>query len=236
MTTDTAQKPFTILKESRLFDFSDKAMKRITPLLPFAAIFLFAQASQATIISPHTIEEMTARADVIVHARVVEQRVRADGPRLVTETQIEIIESLKGAKTGDIKTIFQVGGTLNGMTQKIVGTHTHQIHEEMLLFAMNYKDGLISYGVGAGKYIVERSPEGELVIEDVQDVSIVRRTEQGSEYIDHQQEPYRTSLAQMKSRIQNALTQPRVLPAQRQMRPLFKQKLLPAQLKKGGVQ
>ena len=185
----------------------------------FMACF-FTPASQATIISPHTIEEMTRQADVIVHARVVEQHVRSDGERIVTETQVEVIESLKGAKTGEIKTIYQVGGTLNGMTQKIIGTHTHQIHEEMLLFAMNYRDGLISYGIGSGKYRVERSPGGELVIEDVQDVSVIRRDKEGRQTIEHHDEPYQTTLTALKTRIKRALTQPRVLPEQRQLRML----------------
>ncbi len=212
--------------------FLDQAFRCI------AAVFMgciTAFNANATVISQNTIVEMAVKADVVVHARVVEQQVKEDGARIITLTQIEILDGLKGAAKGDLLTIYQVGGTVNGKTQRILGTHQHAIHEEMILFAMKYRDGLVSYGVGAGKFFVSRDNNVVRVIEDVQDVSVLRSGGDGRNEITDAKPRELESLPVLKKRIRDILTKPRILKEQQRLRMLpEQQRVLPMTRQIGG--
>jgi hypothetical protein len=196
---------------------------------------LTALDANATVISQNTIEEMVVKADVVVHARVVDQQVKEDGARILTLTQIEIIDGLKGAAKGDLLTIYQVGGTVNGKTQRILGTHQHAVHEEMLLFAMKYRDGLVSFGVGAGKFLVLRETNTARVIEDVQDVAVLRSGQNGRNEIVDAEPRELESLPALKRQIRDILSKPRIQKEQRKLRILpAHQRVLPMNRKMGG--
>lgn len=199
-----------------------------------ALIFFGSLEAQATIVTMHTIEEMTQKADVVVHARVVDQKVEKDNARIVTRTQIEVIDGLKGATKGDVLTIYQVGGTYEGKTQRIIGTHTHQMNEEMILFAMKYRDGLISYGVGVGKFLVERIDGSARIVEDIQDVSILKRGKNGRNELAEPTPRENPSVEGFKKQLTDFLTKPRLTSKQRKLRVLPKQKRLLLKRNRGG--
>lgn len=137
---------------------------------------LFAIPSSATVVVMHSLEEMTQRSDVIVHARVADQRVERKGQvGIITLTEIEVIDGIKGAKDGDVLTIYQVGGSLDGQHAWIAGAHKHRVGEEMVLFAVRHGDQIVSYGVGLGKFQVERDGTLPSVREDLGDVAVMEK-------------------------------------------------------------
>lgn len=131
-------------------------MQSLTRLLLIGGA-LCAFPSSATIVVLHSLEEMSQRSEVIVHARVADQRVvRQADVGIVTLTDIEVIDGIKGAKAGDVLTIYQVGGSLEGDNAWISGAHRHRIGDEMVLFAVRHGERIVSYGVGVGRFLVER--------------------------------------------------------------------------------
>ncbi|MFZ9889319.1 MAG: hypothetical protein ACO3JL_17640 [Myxococcota bacterium] len=136
--------------------------------------------AHATVVLRASLEEMSARSDVIVHGRVAEQTVvREPEVGLVTLTEVEVLDGLKGAKTGDVLTIYQVGGSLNGEHSWISGAHRHRLGDEMVFFAMRHKERVVGYGIGLGKYVVDREGRVPGVREDLSDVLRLTKGENG---------------------------------------------------------
>lgn len=155
------------------------SMQSLTRLLLIGGA-LCAVPSSATIVVLHSLEEMSQRSEVIVHARVADQRVqRQDDVGIVTLTDIEVIDGIKGAKSGDVLTIYQVGGSLDGENGWISGAHRHQLGEEMVLFAVRHGERIVSYGVGLGKFLVDRQGAIPSVREDLGGVAIMERGDDG---------------------------------------------------------
>lgn len=143
-------------------------------------IALCALPSSATVVVLHSLEEMSRRSEVIVHARVADQRVeRQADVGIVTLTDIEVIDGLKGAKAGDVLTIYQVGGSLDGENAWISGAHRHRVGDEMVFFAVRHKERVVSYGVGLGKFLVGRDGTLPSVTEDLGDVAVMEKGADG---------------------------------------------------------
>lgn len=143
------------------------------------SLLTLAMPSEATVVVVHDLEEMSRRAEVIVHARVADQRVLKEEGRIITLTDIEVIDGLKGAKAGDVLTIYQVGGTLDGVTAWIAGAQRYEVGEEMILFAMRHGERIVSYGVGVGKFNVIYDGALRKVVEDIHGVVEMRREPSG---------------------------------------------------------
>lgn len=163
--------------------------------------------ASATVVVVHPLDEMAHRADVIVHAVVRGQEVVREDNRIITLTQIEVLEGLKGAKAGAVETIFQVGGKLDGEVVRVVGNSSFAVGEEMVYFAMRHGDRLVSYGVGLGKFAVDRSTGAVSAREEFGDVVAVdpKQPRAGT----HKPEPRQvTSLSNLVAKIQADLAQP----------------------------
>lgn len=155
------------------------SMQSLTRLLLIGGA-LCALPSSATVVVLHSLEEMSQRSEVIVHAHVADQRVERQGDvDIMTLTNIEVIDGIKNAKNGDVLTIYQVGGSLEGQTAWISGAHRHQIGEEMVFFAVRHGERIVSYGVGLGKFLVSRDGTVPSVREDLGGVAIMERDADG---------------------------------------------------------
>jgi hypothetical protein len=140
----------------------------------FAAVLLTGAPAYATQVLPVSLAEMTRDSEVIVHARVGPQEVRWQDGRAVTLTEIEVLAALKGELVpGDLTTIFQVGGTAQGVTFRIPGALRFERDEEMVFFAKRYQGMLVSYGMGLGKYVVRRASGHVSVAPSFGDVAFV---------------------------------------------------------------
>lgn len=136
--------------------------------------------AQATIVVVDPLDVMTQKSEVVVHAVVYAQEVKTDSRgRIITLTLVEVLDGMKGASKGEQLIIYQVGGSLNGISQWIAGNHRFAAGEEFLLFGVRYENMIVSYGVGIGKFKVIRDETGVLVVEDVNDVVAAYRQQGG---------------------------------------------------------
>lgn len=164
------------------------------------AVALGATAALATVVVQPSLEQMTARSGVIVHGVVTDQVVvQGEEGRILTLSSIRVTEGLKGAKANDTVTLYQVGGELDGHVARIAGVSAFAKGEEVILFgdtflatdtvrflqlerknqipaAMLHPSGpwLVPYGIGLGKFRVDRSNEtlGAQASEELGDVAV----------------------------------------------------------------
>ena len=124
----------------------------------FLAVFCWATFAQATTVINVPLDQMTRESTVIVHARVEAQQVvqEAGTDRILTLTAIELLSPIKGVSKGETLTIYQVGGTLDGRTMNIIGALKFKEGEEFILFGVKFRDMVVSYGMGLGKYAVSK--------------------------------------------------------------------------------
>jgi len=141
--------------------------------------------ADATVVVLHSLEEMSRRSDVVMHARVGDVQVMEREGRVATVVDLEVLDGWKGIRTGEVVQLFQLGGVLGQRRELIVGQHQWQVGEEIVLFAMRYQDGLISYGVGVGKRVIDRSSGSPTVVEVFGDVAAMERDQNGGSRIVH---------------------------------------------------
>lgn len=157
-----------------------------------------AQLARATVVIQPSLEQMTEKSDVIVHAVVEDQTVTlGEGGRILTLSRLRIKDGLKGAvKANDTVTLYQVGGTLEGRTMAIPGVNAFTVGEEVILFGdvflaqdtveflrterkevvpaatLHPSAGwLVTFGIGLGKYAVTRDGKVPMAVEQVGDVA-----------------------------------------------------------------
>ncbi len=137
-------------------------------------------SATATVVVVDPLEVMTQQSEVVIHGVVFDQEVRQDANgRIITLTTVEVIDGIKGANKGERITVYQVGGTMNGISQWIAGNHRFVQGEEFLLFGVRHEDMIVSYGVGIGKFRVVRDASGTVLVEDVNNVIAAYRQQDG---------------------------------------------------------
>lgn len=157
----------------------------------------------ATVVIQPSLESMTQKSQVVVHAVVEEQTVTLaeESKRILTLTRLRVKEGVKGgAKQGDTITIYQVGGTWQGRVARVIGMSDFKVGEEVILFGATFlatdtvkflqdhraaevpaatlhptAGWVVTYGVGLGKYRVDRSGQTPMAIEELGDVATMRR-------------------------------------------------------------
>lgn len=133
----------------------------ILGLIVFALSFLAVPAN-STIVRSMNLDQLAHEADVVVHGRITHQSSSWNDTknRIYTVTKIEVIEAVKGqAKTQQILQIRQIGGTVDGITQTIVGNASLTVGEEVVLFLDRDEKKPLHYviGMAQGKYTVDRT-------------------------------------------------------------------------------
>ncbi len=146
----------------------------------FVAAVVGALPSQATVVIVPTLEEMTHRADVIVHAVVADQQVfeKRKG-KIVTHTILEVVDGLSGAKDGELITVEQIGGVLADRQMWIAGAHRFQVGDEVVFFGARIDDYYVAYGIGFGIFDVKEDVDGKHAIERGGDVVQMVRNAEG---------------------------------------------------------
>lgn len=149
-------------------------------LIALGGVTLGAAPASATVVVLHSIDKMTSNADIIVHARVGDSRVVREDGRTVTLTELEVLDGYKGAKQGDVVTVYQVGGVFEGQRTEVIGAYAWTFGEEIVLFGVNHTGGrVVTYGVGVGRFKVERDGTGVEVLPDYGDVAVMRHAQGG---------------------------------------------------------
>ena len=140
-------------------------------------VLLISTQARATLVLPVSVDQMARESEVIVHGQVTEQRVTwsDDKARILTLSTIRVLSEVKGARKGDVLTLYQVGGSIDGITTKIVGACQFDVGEEIVLFGMRFEGKVVTYGMGLGKYLVTELGNTKMVQAQFGDVSFVRR-------------------------------------------------------------
>ncbi len=154
--------------------------------------------ARATVVVQPSLEQMTHKSQVIIHAVVEDQSVTlGEGGRILTLSRLRVKDGVKGvAKANDTVTLYQVGGTKDGRTMSIPGVNTFTVGEEVIVFGdvflaqdtvtflqterkaevpaatLNPSAGwLVTFGIGLGKYVVARDGQTPMAVEQVGDVA-----------------------------------------------------------------
>lgn len=136
---------------------------------------------QSIIVKLTDLNTMAKRSDIVIHGYVGDQSVvNDDMGRLITLTDIEVIDGFYGAKTGEIITMYQVGGSKNGVIMPMLGGQRYQLGQEVVVFGLKLDNTYVSYGAGQGKLDVIVDGAQETVVEDLGDVSAMTRDGNGA--------------------------------------------------------
>jgi hypothetical protein len=146
---------------------------KILCALLFLLIF-YHGSSLGFVVKLTDLHTMAKHSDIVIHGYVGEQRVSSDNlGRPITLTDIEVIDGLYGAKTGDVVTVYQVGGGKDGVVMPILGGQKYHVGQELILFGLKLGNTYVSYGAGQGKLDIIQNEGKEMVIEDLGDVVAV---------------------------------------------------------------
>lgn len=116
----------------------------------------------ATTVLYRDVPALTKDSDAIVRGKVtsVQSRWSGDHRRIVTDVQVAVEETLKGAP-GRSVTIHQPGGVVGDIGQRVDGLASFGVGEEVLVFLQQRgPSGYLVSGMAQGKYRVERSADG----------------------------------------------------------------------------
>jgi hypothetical protein len=96
-----------------------------------------ARTAEASIVEAMSLAEMTSAADVIVVARVEDQRSRYDAQgRIVTDVSLRVEESLLGGlAVGTTTSVLRLGGVVGDLGLRVEGEAVYQTGESIVLFA-----------------------------------------------------------------------------------------------------
>lgn len=122
------------------------------------ALGMASSATATTLINQDTQALVSSSSDIVV-GRVASVRPHWDEwhEHIVTDVDVEVIQSLKGAQQRF--TLTQLGGEVDGMRLTVPGCPTFKLGEEALLFVWRDSRGRAQVnGLGQGKFEVRRDP------------------------------------------------------------------------------
>lgn len=130
----------------------------------FVALLGLAVASvaQATTMLEQDVAALTRSSTVVVRARVLTSKARwtSDHARIVTDTELEVLETWKGAPAARV-VVMQPGGIVGELGQKVHGAARFTPGEEVVVFLEPRGDRFTVAGMSQGAFHVERSSDGK---------------------------------------------------------------------------
>ena len=108
-----------------------------------------------------SIETLAAKADAVVHGKVVRMSCqRDDGGRIFTRVHLQIIEQVKGRERGAALVIVQGGGVLGRQIARLPIQPKYKVGTEVVVFAVfNSRGEAVTLGLNQGKFDVVMQPE-----------------------------------------------------------------------------
>ncbi|MBL4818762.1 MAG: hypothetical protein JKY15_05975 [Deltaproteobacteria bacterium] len=169
-------------------------------------LFLFCNSAFSTVAVIHSLKTMTKRSGVVLEAEVLSQDVFEDEKgRIITLSKLLVKDGLKGAKTGEEITLYQIGGEYKGRVMRFQGSSVFSPGEHIILFGTPYKDKIVQYGLGIGKFKVIKTHRGGEVVEDIHDLDIARKSLSGIHFFEAPKPRKYPSLEDFKNKIRSAL-------------------------------
>lgn len=171
-----------------------------TKTLFAVVLWWLACAAQAGRMFPWSIEELTAKADLVLHGTVAGKTVQRDAAgRIYTTIQLQVDENWKGRPNANPFVIVQAGGVLGEEISRVDGQEEFSIGEEVIVFlVVNQRGQGVVIGLVQGKFKVATDAGGEKVAHNVfhglAPETGPRRNEKGT--------AQRLTLRQLKERVQ----------------------------------
>jgi len=131
-------------------------------LFAFLVVLLASVAlGQAASQVPLSIETLAAKADAVVHGKVVRMSCqRDDEGRIFTKVHLQIIEQVKGRERGAALVVVQGGGVLGRRIARSPIQPRYRVGAEVVVFAVfNSRGEAVTLGLNQGKFDVMRPTE-----------------------------------------------------------------------------
>jgi hypothetical protein len=109
---------------------------------------------------PYTVEQLAARADRVIHAKVLSKTcLRNERGEIYTRIEVEVYEVWKGPATNRF-VIVQAGGVLGDEAMEAVGQQGYQPGEEIVdCLMLNQRGEGVSIAACRGKFTVMTDPK-----------------------------------------------------------------------------
>lgn len=173
-------------------------------LLVGLLVVLQAAPALATSVLRLTVDDLTDRAEVIVHGRCLSKQARQTPDGVVTDYRFAVIEGLKGAARGELAfTAF--GGVLGRRGSAIAGAPSYEVGEEVLVFldAPNAAGWRNAIGLAQGKFSIREVDGRRLAYRNLEGLSVVDPvTGEVTEGRSEQAVPFDELLARVKARLE----------------------------------
>lgn len=117
------------------------------------AVALLGGVAGATVVEPLTVAERAARADVVVHGRVVAVESGWHGERAViyTVATVEVVAALAGAaRPGERLRVRRIGGRVGRVEQVVAGNAVLVEGDEAVIFLKRHGDLHAVVGMAQG--------------------------------------------------------------------------------------
>jgi hypothetical protein len=135
----------------------------------FAAALLVSSSALATVVLALSMEELTARAPLVVHATVHQSNAGWDAEqgKIWTWTELIVKETLKGPSSATVL-VKQPGGVVGEVGMEVSGVATFQPGEEVVLFLEPAPDE-------PGAWVPVSMSASKVTLEDRQGLRVARR-------------------------------------------------------------
>lgn len=135
-----------------------------TPFALLVAVLLAPVSAQATIVRAVEFDEKVTGANSIVMGKVIAQESRWDEGRnwILTYSTFEVEKTLKGQPSQRI-TVVTPGGTVDNVTQDVIGVPKFREGEENVVFVRNSQAGPTVAFLEQGSYRVRKSGMDRIV-------------------------------------------------------------------------
>jgi len=143
-------------------------IRRLAVALLLGVIVFAAAPARATVVLALDLSELVWRSERVVFARVVSAKAAWDNAheRIETRVELQVDETWKGeASPNGRVVVVQPGGTVDGISMRIVGGERFNVGEQAVVFLSGPSSSCAVVGMAQGKRTVRRDESGVLTAE-----------------------------------------------------------------------
>ena len=135
-------------------------------IFPTALLLLLVSPLQALQMRPLSIQQLTDRAQLVLHGSVTKKTVQRDPQgRIYTRIELDVTEPWKGRPNRGPFVVVQAGGVLGEEAMVVDGQEEFALGEEVVLFlVLNQRGEGLVIGLVQGKFKVAKDSSGEKIV------------------------------------------------------------------------
>jgi len=139
-----------------------RSVMRIRFFFFLTGLFFVFNSTPAVLMRPLGIDELTRKADLIIHGTVLDKTsLRDEAGRIYTRVNVRVSEVWKGAQPTNAVpnslAIVQSGGTMGDVREEVSGEVQYNVGEEFVAFLVfNQRGEPVTIGLAQGKFHVWR--------------------------------------------------------------------------------